>query len=584
MSLFEKTISDTAKSFSSLYIDESVYECRDEISRITLDKLIDKVIYIENKEILCQNDFIHENAFYVIKYCHSLNSKSITIPENSVLYFIGGTLSKGTLRGNNTFIKGNTYHIFNEDLDIGGTWNINHISSNIFTSLSNDNSLRRLFGLTNSSIYNEVIIEKGEYTFDFTKNSEVGVGLNSNTKVILIGNVSLKANSFDHYYMFNVEGENIKIEGNGTISGDKLIHTGTDGEWGHCINVYRSKNVTIEGVTIKYAWGDGIYIGKESSNCIVRNCIIDNCRRQGISGVICNNLIVENCKISNISGTAPASAIDYEPNPNDIEYNFIVRNNDIEYCDKGVLCTAPNDGVTQAGNCLIENNNIKNCKRSIECDACHNVEIRNNRIINIDNLTTTYPWIDITGETYALIDHNHIEGNMIVVAIRVLKDVKNATISNNTIISKSKEEVAPIYAKSPINVYNNYIDTPVAINGLPNYSQVENNTFTGKVDINTEFSKISRNKFFGNGEFENQIVLYRFINSLFTDNIVEVHNEEEIKRLIFIVTMERSIVTNNILYGDKFHTGILSNSKDESLDNTIANNKISGIYSKKENT
>lgn len=583
MSLLETTIFDSAIPFSGLRIDEKIYECRDEISRIALDKLTDKVICIENKEILSQNDFAFANSFYIIKYCHNLNAKSISVPENSVLYFMGGMLSNGTLRGNNTFIKGNTYHIFDEDLDIGGTWNINHISSNLFTSLSKDNSIRRLFGLTNSSIYNEVIIEKGEYTFDFTKNSEVGVGLNSNTKVILIGDISLKANSFDHYYIFNVEGENIKIEGNGTINGDKLIHTETNGEWGHCINVYRSKNVTIEGITIKYAWGDGIYVGKESSNCIIKNCIIDNCRRQGISGVICNNLIVENCKISNISGTAPAAAIDYEPNPNDIEYNFIARNIDIEYCDKGILCTAPNDGVTQVGNCLIENNNIKNCKRSIECDACHNVVIRNNRIINYDNSTTEYPWIDITGETYALIDHNHIEGNMGVVAIRVLKDVKNATISNNTIISTSEEEVAPIYAKSPINVYNNYIDTPIAINGLPNYSQVENNTFIGKIDINTEFSKISRNKFFGNGKFENQIMLYRFIDSLFTDNIVEVHNEEEIKRLIFIVTMERSIVANNILYGDKFHTGILNNSRDESLDNTISNNKISGTYTKKEN-
>jgi hypothetical protein len=103
-------------------------------------------------------------------------------------------------------------------------------------------------------------------------------------------------------------------------------------EWRHAISLRGCNDVSIEGVTIRSSGGDGIYIGRGKGsntyceNIWVKNVVLDDHHRQGISVISVRNLLVENVQIYNTSGTSPRSGIDFEPNRRDeILENCIVR-------------------------------------------------------------------------------------------------------------------------------------------------------------------------------------------------------------------------------------------------------------------
>lgn len=74
------------------------------------------------------------NMKYVIKYDFDLNGESVTIPENCVLEFDGGSLRNGTLTGNNTCIEAGMAKILGADIILSGTYNTknNIVLSNWF--------------------------------------------------------------------------------------------------------------------------------------------------------------------------------------------------------------------------------------------------------------------------------------------------------------------------------------------------------------------------------------------------------------------------------------------------------------------
>ncbi|MBA7583459.1 hypothetical protein ES708_25403 [subsurface metagenome] len=103
-------------------------------------------------------------------------------------------------------------------------------------------------------------------------------------------------------------------------------------EWRHAISIRGCRGVSIEGVTIRSSGGDGIYVGRGKGNNTyceniqVKNVLLDDHHRQGISVISVRNLLVENVQIYNTSGTSPRSGIDFEPNRRDeILENCIVR-------------------------------------------------------------------------------------------------------------------------------------------------------------------------------------------------------------------------------------------------------------------
>ena len=63
-----------------------------------------------------------ENTIYEIRYDFDLGGETLEMPSNSVLDFIGGSFFNGTLKGDNTLIKGYDNAVFGENLNIQGTF------------------------------------------------------------------------------------------------------------------------------------------------------------------------------------------------------------------------------------------------------------------------------------------------------------------------------------------------------------------------------------------------------------------------------------------------------------------------------
>lgn len=137
--------------------------------------------------------------------------------------------------------------------------------------------------------------------------------------------------------LFTADGvSNVKISGYGaTFQMNKNDYTHDPpydlGEWRHGIRLNNVNGFQIEGLTIKDTGGDGIYVGAfdtgYSQDVVIKNVLLDNNYRQGISVISARDLLIDNAIILNTNGTAPQAGIDFEPNhAGDILQNITVRN------------------------------------------------------------------------------------------------------------------------------------------------------------------------------------------------------------------------------------------------------------------
>lgn len=107
----------------------------------------------------------------------------------------------------------------------------------------------------------------------------------------------------------------------------------------HVLEIRCSENITVLGLRLENAGGDGIYIGAKDDkrdvpckNILIRDCICDNNYRQGISVTSVDKLRIENCVLSNTKGTAPQAGIDIEPShPANMLVDVVVSNCIAEY-------------------------------------------------------------------------------------------------------------------------------------------------------------------------------------------------------------------------------------------------------------
>ena len=156
------------------------------------------------------------------------------------------------------------------------------------------------------------------------------IGIQCANKTIIGNGATIKAlpSGKQGYSIINIENSAHASIENLTIIGDRNEHTGTGGEWGHGIDIEDSLNVTVNNVTVKNCWGDGIYIGNASDdtpkaqckNIKILNCVISNNRRNNISVISADGFLIDNCTIENCNGTNPESGIDIEVNNVDTQW------------------------------------------------------------------------------------------------------------------------------------------------------------------------------------------------------------------------------------------------------------------------
>lgn len=144
----------------------------------------------------------------------------------------------------------------------------------------------------------------------------------SGTRLVLAPDAILKARttSSSDYVVVRLERvSDVSIRG-GTIQGERQTHTGRDGEWGFGIGIFGATGVTIEDLTVRDCWGDGIFIEEAlpdwsvtSRDVTLRNVVATGNRRQGLSVLGVDGLTVIDSVFEDTHGTAPSAGVDIEP-------------------------------------------------------------------------------------------------------------------------------------------------------------------------------------------------------------------------------------------------------------------------------
>ena len=130
--------------------------------------------------------------------------------------------------------------------------------------------------------------------------------------------------------MFMVQADNVTISGyDATFQMQREDYLNPKlyerSEFRHSLVVRGSDNFVVEGLTLKDAGGDGLFIShgnkdkdqdipeRTFSSGIIRDIVTDNNYRLGLSIMSAKDLLIENSTFKNTSGTRPASGVDIEP-------------------------------------------------------------------------------------------------------------------------------------------------------------------------------------------------------------------------------------------------------------------------------
>lgn len=232
----------------------------------------------ERKNVLTQEMINEPNTIYEIRYDFDLNGATITIQNNCLLRFSGGTLNNGTIVGENTAIAANKDSIFN-GITLNGTFNIEKLYAEWFGVIPDVET-------DNSSNINKAIDN----------------AVNINRELFFIKNT---------YYIHNpiILKNKLVISGNtGVETTTKIIYTGTK----NCCEVYNDKHITIRNISFVKDGYDKLTIDEIDSNIIgiyfhngIYRLTLDNCSFYGFgyaltgegskgSGMSYNNIL--NCQ------------------------------------------------------------------------------------------------------------------------------------------------------------------------------------------------------------------------------------------------------------------------------------------------
>ena len=172
-----------------------------------------------------------------------------------------------------------------------------------------------------------VVIPAGEYLVN--ADPAKCIKARSGVAIQIDGALRVKPSSMDRTYAVlveNVSKVDIAFGEAGQIIGDRLEHTFLDDstptdERGMGIAIYGSQNVTVTGGRISRCTGDGIVVGRDSSDVTIQDVVSTENRRQGVTIGRQSRVTIKNCTITKTGallgkpGTKPMAGIDIEPDP-----------------------------------------------------------------------------------------------------------------------------------------------------------------------------------------------------------------------------------------------------------------------------
>ncbi|WP_418603867.1 right-handed parallel beta-helix repeat-containing protein [Hwangdonia sp.] len=375
--------------------------------------------------------------------------------------------------------------------------------------------------------------------------SESAILIPSNFELRMSDNVFMRVqpNGAHTYSLLMVfEGENIKING-GNLIGDRWVHDyspevdlyGNEWvahDWGHIIQISGGKNVEIDNVNISAATGDGIVVHESvirtdsnsviSENVTIKNCTIDEIRRNALSFLDGDGILLENCDITN-TGQGPE-------NPKG------VYNSSGAYPKYGISFEAYRG--RDANNNLIEYQRIENVEirnnrftgnygGDINLYTCSNVNIHDNYF---DSMIANIASHDITIKDNIMEARLDDDGNYYQFGILFKskfdplgKEMNyNYTITGNQIKNYVN---AMVLGGENYTVYNNTLTdfkAGITFYKYLNGAQLYNNTLTSNISTSSGYASLVANTTDVSVSNENVAVTYRPLNiSGLQANIVE---------------------------------------------------------------
>ena len=239
--------------------------------RVVLGKNVQEFPQEENghtieKNILTQSMLSTPNTIYCLQYDYDLNGETIQIPDNSTLEFDGGSIvGNGTLVGKNTGINAGLVKIFDGNIILHGSWNVQNIHVCWFGLNSNDTSIDFGASLTN-------IISKTQH---ITQNTYWSQGY-------YYGGIKFKLSQGVYYNKSTVNLESGNVLSNWTLEGYSkgstiVINSNPDKPVFLLTNPQKEsrRNWIIRDIVFRE--NDGIHIF-QPTRTILENCYFLGCR------------------------------------------------------------------------------------------------------------------------------------------------------------------------------------------------------------------------------------------------------------------------------------------------------------------
>lgn len=227
----------------------------------------------------------------------------------------------------------NNIEEYNQIIDENGFINNDYLGiiegDNIKNSKQNTIGINRAIAYASENNISNLKLRKGTYYIDgrtegdTLKAIDKGICLKSNINLDLNGS-TLKhiPNDNTNYAIFSILNQNNISIKNGILIGDKEEHTEGNGanDKGFGVDIRGGSNIEIDNLYICNMIGEAVLMREmdinnvtmQPNNIVIKNCIITNNRRQGISVVSGSDIYIHDNEIYNIAGKNPQACIDIE--------------------------------------------------------------------------------------------------------------------------------------------------------------------------------------------------------------------------------------------------------------------------------
>lgn len=262
--------------------------------------LFSKVKYIKQTNTIDILNVMFSYSGVIYKVCADvdLGGGTLTVATGSTLDFQGGSFSNGTIVGNNTKINAGLQKIFNIDIILNGTWNVNEAYPEWFGAVGN--------GVTNDTIaltkcinyFTITSLSARTYITDQIDNIPSfrtirGCGkksiIQANPSMELTNNYLLRTKDGGSGIIFSdfvLLGGSNSTEANYKIGGILLRSTSND------VNDQWDTRNVIQNVEIKNCYAASIYVGTYQRENKIVNCFISHTTNVGINCNGTDNMII----------------------------------------------------------------------------------------------------------------------------------------------------------------------------------------------------------------------------------------------------------------------------------------------------